>query len=155
MRNLILFLIPVLSFAQSYEDYKSFLIKEEGNYNAVYFDKMGNKTIGIGHKVLPGEKLVYISDDEIDTLFQKDFNSALESAKKLVPNFDKHNPKVKIAIVSMVYNLGHGGFFKFKNFRAALARMDYNAAAGEISNSLWAKQLPKRSERIINILKGV
>ena len=152
MKYIILFLLPILSFAQSYEDYKRHLIAEEGCYNAAYYDSTGNKTIGIGHKVLAGEQLVYISDGEIDAIFQKDLKNAINGVERLVPNFDKQPKNIKIVLVSICFNVGHNGFYKFKKFREAIVKKDYKIAADEIENSLWARQVPKRAKRVIKIL---
>lgn len=141
-----------LGVSSPIDQFKAPLIKEEGYYNAAYYDSLGNKTIGVGHKCLPNENLIWISNSEVNDIFEKDLNKAYESAKKLVPSFNSHPEDVQIVIISMCFNLGHNGFYKFERFRAALAKRNYKSAALEIQNSKWATQVPKRAERAIKIL---
>lgn len=141
-----------LGVASPIDRFKSSIIAEEGYYNAAYYDSLGNKTIGVGHKCLPNENLIYILDEQVDKLFEKDLTKAYEIAKKLVPSFDSQPEDVQIIIVSMCFNLGHNGFYKFEKFRAALAQRNYKTAAMEIENSKWATQVPKRAERAIKTL---
>jgi len=153
MKNILIFLLLCgIVQAQSYEKCKAYLIQEEGKYNISYFDSMGNRTIGIGHKILPNERLLSVDEEKIDELFRMDLLKAVDAARASVPNYDQHSEDVKIAIVSMTFNLGHAGFFKFKEFRKALIRKDYSRAIKEIDNSKWATQVPNRAKRVIKVL---
>lgn len=139
--------------AQTKQEYQEYIQLEEGKRNYVYRDIFGNKTIGIGHKLKNGENFHYIDDNVVNSLFAVDFEIAKSDAQKLISNFNEHPKEIKITIVSMTYNLGYNRFFGFKKFRAAIEMKDYNAAAFEILNSKWAKQLPQRAHRTVKILK--
>ena len=161
-KYLIILLLPALAFAQKLTitsepsfSYRNYLIQEEGYQRCVYEDTNGNKTIGIGHKLKSNEHFILLADKQVNQLFDADLEIALASAKQLVPSFDKQPVEVKLVIVSMVFNLGHNGFYKFKNFREALAKRNYIEAQNEIRNSKWAKQLPNRAERAISLLTRV
>lgn len=154
MKYLILLLLPVLSFAQSYEDYYDYLRYEEGLEWNVYIDSTGNYSIGIGHKILPDENYdgYTLDKSEIHALFKKDLEIAIDGTKRLIRNFDKQSADVKIALVSMCYNLGETGFSKFIKFRKAIELFQYDEAIRQITNSKWARQVPNRAKRVIKIL---
>jgi lysozyme len=154
MKKILLFLLAS-SFvsAQSYEEYKAHFVFEEGKRNYAYADA-GGKSIGIGHFIQPHEDIDYLNDEQIDAYFRVDLRNAINNAKSLIPNFDKHDKEVKIILVSMAFNLGYNGFYKFLKFRKAINNMDYDLAIVELSNSKWAKQVPNRAKRAISVLSN-
>lgn len=82
------------------------LIKKwEGFRNAIYKDTAGNLTIGIGHKILPGEDFsAGLSDEEVLSLFQSDTAKAEDiiAANIDVPLTDNQFG----ALVCLVFNCG-------------------------------------------------
>jgi hypothetical protein len=52
----------------------------------------------------------------------------------------------------MAFQLG-SRLFKFKNFRAALEKKDYETACKEMKNSLWAEQTPARCDSLIKVVE--
>ena len=53
----------------------------------------------------------------------------------------------------MVYNLGAAGFSEFTKTIAALERMDYCAAADEMQNSNWFKQVGEQGKELVGMVK--
>ena len=152
MKKIIIFLLAACAInAQTYEEYKTHFVFEEGIRYEAYNDA-GGKSIGIGHFIQPHEDFTRLSDEEVDALFQIDLRKAISDTKTLIPNFEKHNKEIRIHLVSMCFNLGTNGFFNFKKFRKAMINMDYNAAIVEIINSKWYKQVPNRAKRVISAL---
>ena len=52
----------------------------------------------------------------------------------------------------MCFNLGVTRFLKFKKMIVLVEDEDFVAAGKEGLSSLWAKQLPARSKRVMNLL---
>ncbi len=57
------------------------------------------------------------------------------------------------ALINMAYNLGINGLLKFKKFLGFLEVGDYDQAAQAGINSLWAKQVKGRAERLMAAIK--
>lgn len=60
---------------------------------------------------------------------------------------------VKKALINMCYNLGLPKLVKFEKMIGALRRKDYDRAAKEALDSLWAKQVGKRAQDIANVIR--
>ena len=137
------------------EELKERIKKHEGFVPKIYRDSLGYATIGYGHLVLPTDHFedgVTYSKEELNEVFEKDFQNALDNANKLI----KDIPLVyqaKEVICEMVFQLGIGGVSKFKNMWKALEEGDYYTASVEMLDSRWAKQTPKRAESLSNIMK--
>jgi lysozyme len=53
----------------------------------------------------------------------------------------------------MLFNLGYGGVMKFGKFIAALTIGDYDEAADQMLDSLWAKQVKTRAVRLAKMMR--
>lgn len=65
--------------------FKQHMIPEEGDRNDVYLDNRGIPTVGIGHKVVPSDKLKVgdrISDARKEEFWRQDSSKALDAAQK-------------------------------------------------------------------------
>ena len=92
---------------------QEFLVKEEGIRNRVYKDSAGIDTIGIGHKILPGEerlKSVTLTPKQIEDLFFLDVVKAENSIKENIQV--PLTPGQQAALISFVFNVGSGAFKK-------------------------------------------
>lgn len=129
---------------------KQLIEQEEGREHCAYQDTRKLWTIGIGCLVdssVPGAGLC---DEAIDAQFAHDSARARKDAAAL-PGFQRCNEVRQAVLVSMCFQLGSlQGWPKFK---AALALGDYDLAAEEGMDSLWAKQTPKRAQRQMHMLR--
>jgi lysozyme len=62
--------------------------------------------------------------------------------------FSGLNDARKAVLINMGYQLGVSGLFKFKKMIAALDRKEYELAAKEMLDSLYAKQTPRRAKEL-------
>ncbi|WP_206613416.1 glycoside hydrolase family protein [Parahaliea mediterranea] len=62
------------------------------------------------------------------------------------------NDSQKAALIDMRYCLGAGGFRGFRNMHSALERGDYPAAAREVLDSKFARQVKGRAQDIADML---
>lgn len=61
------------------------------------------------------------------------------------PFFQKLTLNRKVALIDMAYDIGEAGVDAFAAMLAALDGDNYEQAAFEMTNSLWAKQVPSRA----------
>jgi GH24 family phage-related lysozyme (muramidase) len=124
----------------NYEDYFSWLRLKE---NVTYFakrdgqDKNGNPlySIGMGHQIqIPGEEYLLnrtISENEVRQLFRKDIEKVVQDVNSVVKV--PLNANQKLALVSIRYNVGPGGF-RSGNLLSTLNKGNYSGAAAIIQN---------------------
>lgn len=149
MSRLLLFpLLLVPLTGQTYQDYRTFLEREEGIRTRVYLDTRGNQTIGVGHVIKPGERFKGpLSPREIDALFAQDLKVAIAGVRRMLPSFSSQPSEVRLVCVGLAYQCGVTGFAGFKRLRNALEQFDYALAERELMNSKWAREFPARAER--------
>lgn len=131
---------------------------EEGNRSESYLDTKGNWTIGIGHllgkdKAFKGMRW---TQEKIITVFENDLDISLDHAKTIFPQFDILPPKVQLAILDMIFNLGGYGFRQFKTVIRMVHAQRYPEAAVAALDSKWARQdVPNRAKRVAKLLSNV
>lgn len=139
---------------------RSLLLKHEDMKNIPYKDTEGNWTVGVGHKITDkatlerlnkGDSINY-SDEQVMNLFNTDLQTAKSGAQQNFSGFNSYSPNLQDALVSMNFQLGTEGTRKFKDFRAALAKGDYETAKAELDDSDWAKQTPTRVEYLKSVI---
>ena len=140
----------------NYDDLKARIKEHEGFRDQVYKDSLGFATIGYGHLVLPNdpyEEGVTYSKEDLEKVFDGDFDTACSNANQLIKDLPIHH-QAKCVIIEMVFQLGIGGVSKFKNMWKALGEGDYQTASEEMLDSRWAKQTPKRATDLSNVMKS-
>ncbi|MDE2097346.1 MAG: glycoside hydrolase family protein [Patescibacteria group bacterium] len=124
------------------------LSRTEGRRAKPYLDTVGKVTIGIGHNLTDKG----IPDTMIEDLFKLDISEALAGAETL-PVYDKLDPIRQTVLVDMVFNMGLDEVKQFVNTLAAINRRDYEAAANNMLNSEWARQVGSRAVELANIMR--
>ena len=140
----------------NYDDLKAGIKEHEGFRDQVYKDSLGFATIGYGHLVLPNdpyEEGVTYSKEDLEKVFDGDFDTACSNANQLIKDLPLHH-QAKCVLIEMVFQLGIGGVSKFKNMWKALGEGDYQTASEEMLDSRWAKQTPKRATDLSNVMKS-
>ena len=138
------------------EDVRDEIIADEGKVLRVYTCSAGHKTCGIGHLILssdPENDLAIgdeITEDRCSELFSRDLAITLMECERLLSSFSSYPVEVQKIIVNMMFNLGRPRLSKFRKFLAAVKEGDWVRAADEMQDSLWARQLPERSGRLIS-----
>jgi len=134
------------------EDVKKALERDEGRIPYAYQDSEGYWTIGVGHlidKRLGGRLPEHI----IDALLEYDIELAIAEARAFLW-FEELSDARKAVIVNMMFNLGLRKFKGFKRMIAALERGDYEAAADEMLDSKWARQVGPRAVRLAQQMRA-
>lgn len=129
---------------------KAEIIREEGLRLKPYRDFLGNLTIGYGTLIEPGK--AEISQRAAEFLMMEELLKCAQDLQRF-PFFHHANEPRLRALISMRYQLGAGGFRKFQKMIEAANTGDWNRAAREALDSLWAQQTPERARRVANRLR--
>ena len=134
--------------------YKNMTKTFEGLRLKPYRCTAGKLTIGYGRNLDD----VGISQAEADMLFERDFAMAESEVKRLCKEFsidvDSLIEQRFYVLTDMMFNLGYSRLSKFKKFLYALKTGSYEAAANEMLDSNWAKQVGNRAIKLSTLMKG-
>lgn len=135
-------------------NYKQMTKDFEGLRLKPYKCTAGKLTIGYGRNLDD----VGISQAEADMLFERDFAKAEADARRLCKEFgiDVNNliEQRFYVLTDMMFNLGYCRLSKFKNMLTTLSKGNYEAAAREMLDSNWAKQVGNRAIKLSTLMKG-
>jgi lysozyme len=127
------------------------LIDLEDEVLHAYRDQLGYLTIGVGHLIDP-RKGGKISQRISRLILAEDMASCLDAARKY-EWFSGLNDARQAVVLSMIFQLGAGGFGRFRATIAAIAAKDYGTAASQMLKSLWAQQTPARAQRMSRMMR--
>jgi lysozyme len=132
---------------------------DEGVVYEIYNDHLGYATFGVGHLVLDtdpefGQDVgTPVSEERVRECFEKDLDTAISECKVLYEeSWEGFPSEVQEVLVNMLFNLGRPRLSKFKNFNTKLIEGDYAGAAPEGLDSLWARQVGARANRLMERL---
>ncbi|HBA9627248.1 TPA: glycoside hydrolase family protein [Escherichia coli] len=144
---------------------------DEGEKLTIYKDSEGYYTIGVGHLLTKSpskeqalielDKLVghkahgYINEQESDKILNDDINKATQQIGKteLFNTYTIVDSVRRAALINMVFQLGINGVLKFKKMIAYMNTRQFDKAADEALDSLWAKQTPNRAKRVTDVIR--
>jgi lysozyme len=125
------------------------LIRHEGLRLKPYRDTRNKLTIGVGRNLddagITREEALMLLNNDIATV-RREVAHAFQWVSRL-------NPVRKDVILNMVFNLGLPRFRRFKNTIAAIKAEDWEKAAREMLDSLWAKQVGRRAKELAAMMK--
>ena len=150
---------------------RAFVSQAEGRRSRCYLDSQGIATIGVGINLeeprnaarlerlgyTPAEVVqgrVALSESELDLLLDEDLELALGDARAVVANFEELDQARQIVLVDMAFNLGRTRLAGFRRMCAALERKDFVAAAREMQDSSWYRQVRSRGERNVQVMQS-
>jgi len=129
-----------------------FIAHWEGYRNEVYTCPAGYKTIGIGHKLKKGENFVYLTDQEIDAIFNQDLEVVYEFMPKYIKDMWGLPEIVQYCLIDLGFNLGETRFAKFKKTIEACNARDFELMSKELKDSKWYHQVGRRSRHHVQAL---
>lgn len=135
------------------DDLLNLIRKHEGFRAGAYRDTRGYLTIGYG-RLIDARRGGGITRAEAEFLLAGDIARAEATVRALYHGADTFTAARYNALVSMAFNLGRGGLQRFSKMSAAIACNDWEMAASEALNSVWAKQVPARAQEIARALRG-
>ena len=125
--------------------------RHEGFRSKVYKCTEGYDTIGYGFAI----KDLIIDEDVADLILMKKLFILLERIHIAFAWFKEIDDKAKGVVVNMCYQIGLRGFSKFKKTIYYLETQQYEEAADEMLDSLWAKQTPNRANQLSDIIRSI
>jgi len=134
---------------------------DEGVIYEVYLDHLGYKTCGVGHLCRatdPENKLEVgdpVSVERVDVLFAEDLETTIDECKLLYNNFDDLPEEVQRIIANMMFNMGRPRLSRFHKMKKAVDNGDWVEASVQMKDSLWARQVPNRADRLVKRMEAV
>ena len=138
------------------EELKYRIKEHEGFRDTVYYDHLGNATVGWGHLVTSEDNFtsgVTYPEEVLEQVFEKDFAKAKEGADSLCKDLPI-NYIARGVLIEMCFQLGVNGVSKFRNMFEALKIPDYNKASEEMLDSKWHEQTPARAKSLSYVMRS-
>jgi len=126
---------------------ENLLKQREGSRNDVYLDSRKRPTVGIGHLVLPADKLKVgdkIDNARVSAFFQKDSAKAMSAARSQAGKAHITDSNFIIYLASVNFQLGPEWYKKFPKAWDLIMKGHYKDAAVEVQKSTWYSQTPVR-----------
>lgn len=128
------------------------LERDEGFVPHVYQDSLGYYTIGIG-RLVDRRKRGGITHDEALLLKRNDIARFKGELDRLAPWWRTLDPVRQRAMLNITFNMGEGWLAKFHSTVAHIIAGRWPEAADGLRNSLWAKQVGARAERVAKMIE--
>lgn len=128
------------------------LVRDEGEVLKPYRDSRGFLTIGVGHNL----DAKGISRRAVRLILEDDVADAMADLQRALPWCEQLDDARRGVLINMTFNMGIGGLLTFKRFLAHMKAGEWAAAAREILESEYAKQVGSRAKRMaIQTITGV
>jgi len=134
------------------------LHRDEGVRYSPYLDtaKPPRRTVGCGRNMdanpIPKGWTFPLTDAQVDQLLTEDIQTACASLDRFLPwwrNLDEVRQRV---ICNMAFNMGITTLLTFRNTLTDVKMGFYTAAATGMRNSLWARQVGTRAQRLADAM---
>ena len=122
----------------------------EGYRSRVYKCTEGYDTIGYGFAI----KDLVVSEEVCEMILLEKLEFLEKSIKNRFSWYDESPQVIKEVIMNMCYQLGITGVSKFRKAISALQEGDWDEAADEMLDSLWARQTPNRATELSHIVRN-
>jgi lysozyme len=137
------------------------LTEDEGCVYEVYNDHLGYATFGIGHLILDSDPEqgssvgTPVSESRVIEAFESDIVQVLSDCETLYPDFESLPEDAQRIIANMMFNMGRPRLSKFKGMKRGVDSRDWNAAADEMVDSAWYRQVTNRAERLVTRMRNI
>ena len=134
---------------------------DEGVKYEIYNDHLGYATFGIGHLILDSDPEqgssvgTPVSESRVAEAFESDIVQVLSDCETLYPDFESLPEDAQRIIANMMFNMGRPRLSKFKGMKRGVDAQDWNAAADEMIDSNWYKQVTNRADRLVNRMRNI
>lgn len=134
---------------------------DEGIKYEIYLDHLDLPTFGIGHLVRDddpeyGQPVgTAVSEDRVNECFDKDVEIVIDDCRQLYQDFDDLPGEAQLIIANMMFNMGRPRLSKFKGMKRGVDARDWNAAADEMVDSRWYRQVTNRANRLVERMREI
>jgi len=122
---------------------------DEGRRPLIYLDSVGKWTGGVGRNLVDRP----FSDDEIDLMLKNDIAIVEKELDRRLPWWREMAPARQNALANMCFNLGINRLLGFVQALTHMRAGQYDAAAREMLDSKWAKQVGARAIRLAVLMR--
>ena len=143
------------------ENLRDQLEVDEGVRYNIYLDHLGYPTFGIGHLVISNDPEsgqavgTSVSKERVGECFEQDVLSVIKDCHKLYDDFDELPEEAQQIIANMMFNMGYTRLSKFRGMKRGVDARNWNAAADEMVDSRWYRQVTKRANRLVQRMRIV
>ena len=137
------------------------LTEDEGCEYTVYNDHLGYATFGIGHLILDSDPEygsdtgTAVSESRVIEAFESDIVGVLSDCETLYDDFEDLPEEAQRIIANMMFNMGRPRLSKFKGMKRGVDARDWNAAADEMVDSNWYRQVTNRADRLVVRMRSI
>lgn len=124
------------------------LALHEGRRLTPYMDTVGKITIGVGRNLSDNG----ISPSECDLLLSHDIDDVIRDLVTFAW-FADLDPVRQRVVADMRFNLGPNRLRQFQRTLRRIEAGDYTGAASSMRESLWARQVKSRADRLIQMMR--
>ena len=134
---------------------------DEGVEYEIYKDHLGYLTFGVGHLVLEfdseyGQEVgTSVSESRVIEAFESDCENVLRDCSILYEDFDDLPEEAQQVIANMMFNMGRRRLSKFKGMKRGVDSRNWNAAADEMVDSGWYRQVTNRASRLVERMRAI
>ena len=135
---------------------------DEGFSSVPFIGTEGYPTIGNGQRIGPKHASLdmyqfEVSEEVAEAWLKDSLNKKIEHCKAFkriesALSACRENEVRHSVILAMAYQLGAAGLNGFKQFLGAVINHDWQRAHDEMLDSLWAKQVPNRANRMAGMM---
>ena len=122
----------------------------EGFVEHVYDDSLGIPTIGYGFAI----KDLVLDEDIAEEILIRKLEKLKRNANARFQGLEDMPQEVQAVVLNMCYQLGVTGVSKFRKAISALQEGEWQEAADEMLDSLWARQTPNRATELSDIVRN-
>jgi lysozyme len=137
------------------------LERDEGVKYEVYLDHLGYPTFGIGH-LITDDDFEYgagvgteVTDGRVKEAFSSDIETVLSDCERLYEDFRDLPEEAQLIIANMMFNMGYTRLSKFRGMKRGVDARDWTAAADEMVDSRWYKQVTNRADRLVMRMRNI
>lgn len=125
---------------------KEMIKANEGRKDYVYLDSTGVPTVGYGCALHVGR---HVPGEAVEAIFEHDFKQAQRDYDQLGLRLD---PVRRAVVIDMLFNMGLDKVKGFKKMLSALRAGNWAAAAVELKDSRYYRQVKERGDRNADML---
>ena len=119
----------------------------QGGKHVPYQDHLGYWTLGYG-RLIDSKLSGGISEGEAMFMLRNDISNVYGELTHAYPWIDDLDAARRDVLINMCFNMGLTRLAKFKKTLAAVRAGEYEVAASEMLDSLWADQVGKRANEL-------
>ena len=134
---------------------------DEGVKYEVYKDHLGYATFGIGHLITAHDPEngwsvgTDVDEDRVIQAFESDCETVLSDCNILYEDFGDLPEEAQQIIANMMFNMGRPRLSKFRGMKRGVDARDWDAAADEMVDSAWYRQVTNRAERLVKRMRSI